>query len=160
MKKKDRELIYNKYGGRCAYCGVDLERKWQLDHIEPIVRRRKWKPDWWKNKITGKEGFPKECRDRQERNTFYEAHDKINGDWIPDGCERPELDTLENSNPSCHRCNIRKGSSDVETFRNEISLQIERLKRDSSAFRLAFDYGFIKIEDRPVEFYFEKQNDK
>jgi hypothetical protein len=38
MKKTDRELIFNKYGGKCAYCGCELEKGWHTDHIEPIVR--------------------------------------------------------------------------------------------------------------------------
>ena len=32
--KKDRELIFNKYGGRCAYCGCNLKKGWHVDHIE------------------------------------------------------------------------------------------------------------------------------
>lgn len=35
IPKKAREQIYNKYGGRCAYCGCDLEKGWHVDHIEP-----------------------------------------------------------------------------------------------------------------------------
>lgn len=38
MKVKDRELVFNKYGGKCAYCGCDLTKGWHVDHIEPIVR--------------------------------------------------------------------------------------------------------------------------
>ena len=38
MNKKDRELIFNKYGGKCAYCGCNLQKGWHIDHIEPIVR--------------------------------------------------------------------------------------------------------------------------
>ncbi|TXK52371.1 HNH endonuclease [Pontibacter qinzhouensis] len=38
MKKVDRETIYNKYNGRCAYCGGLLPKGWHVDHIEPIVR--------------------------------------------------------------------------------------------------------------------------
>lgn len=38
MKKKERELVYNKYGGKCAYCGCDLHKGWHVDHIEPIRR--------------------------------------------------------------------------------------------------------------------------
>lgn len=41
MNKKDREIIFNKYNGRCAYCGVELIKGWHVDHIEPIVRN--WK---------------------------------------------------------------------------------------------------------------------
>jgi 5-methylcytosine-specific restriction endonuclease McrA len=38
MKKTDRELIFNKYDGKCAYCGCELTKGWHADHIEPIVR--------------------------------------------------------------------------------------------------------------------------
>jgi len=36
-----------------------------------------------------------------------------------------------NFNPSCARCNRWKGTFSIEAFRNEISLQVKRLKRDS-----------------------------
>jgi 5-methylcytosine-specific restriction endonuclease McrA len=45
MKKKERELIFNKYGGKCAYCSCDLEKGWHTDHIEPIVRDFDWNRD-------------------------------------------------------------------------------------------------------------------
>jgi hypothetical protein len=38
MKKSDREIIYQKFGGRCAYCGCELPKKWHIDHIEPVIR--------------------------------------------------------------------------------------------------------------------------
>lgn len=31
--KIDREKIYNKFGGKCAYCGIELNGKFQVDHI-------------------------------------------------------------------------------------------------------------------------------
>lgn len=37
MNKK-RQAIYDKYSGKCAYCGCDLPKLWHIDHIEPIVR--------------------------------------------------------------------------------------------------------------------------
>ena len=33
-----REIIFNKFGGRCAYSGTPLEPDWQIDHIEPVIR--------------------------------------------------------------------------------------------------------------------------
>ena len=34
--KIDREKIYRKYGGRCAYCGNEIEYKnMQVDHLVP-----------------------------------------------------------------------------------------------------------------------------
>jgi 5-methylcytosine-specific restriction endonuclease McrA len=32
MKKADRDKVFNKYGGKCAYCGCDLDNTWQVDH--------------------------------------------------------------------------------------------------------------------------------
>ena len=45
MKKKDRELIFNKYGGRCAYCGTLLNGKFHVDEKEPVRRNYKWNRD-------------------------------------------------------------------------------------------------------------------
>lgn len=38
LSKKQRKIIYDKYGCKCAYCGCLLPLKWHADHIEPIVR--------------------------------------------------------------------------------------------------------------------------
>ena len=38
MTKKERELIFEKYNGKCAYCGCELKKGWHVDHLEPIVR--------------------------------------------------------------------------------------------------------------------------
>lgn len=39
MTKKEREAIYNKYNGHCAYCGKEIEYKdMQVDHIIPQRR--------------------------------------------------------------------------------------------------------------------------
>lgn len=37
-KKKQREKIFHKYGGKCAYCGDDLGKRWHADHLEPVIR--------------------------------------------------------------------------------------------------------------------------
>lgn len=42
MNKKDRELVFNKYNGHCAYCGCELTKRWHVDHLEPIVRNSEW----------------------------------------------------------------------------------------------------------------------
>lgn len=62
---------------------------------------------------------------------------------------------IENLNPSCPRCNRWKSTYTIEQFRNEILLQIERLKRDSSQFRMALDFGLITETKSEVKFYFE-----
>ena len=65
---------------------------------------------------------------------------------------------IENYNPSCPRCNRWKGTWSIDEFRREISLQLERLERDSAPFRMARDYGIIESKNIEVKFYFEKHN--
>lgn len=43
ISKKDREFIKQKFGGKCAYSGTELEPDWQVEHIKPVVR------NWWTN---------------------------------------------------------------------------------------------------------------
>ena len=39
LSKEKRMTVYEKYGGRCAYCGCEIEyKKMQIDHIEPIYK--------------------------------------------------------------------------------------------------------------------------
>lgn len=38
LKKVEREQVRMKYGGRCAYCGIELGERWHADHFEPVVR--------------------------------------------------------------------------------------------------------------------------
>jgi len=38
LKKHEREQVRVKYGGRCAYCGVELGDRWHADHFEPVIR--------------------------------------------------------------------------------------------------------------------------
>ena len=33
-----REKVYQKFLGKCAYCGCELNGKFHIDHIEPIRR--------------------------------------------------------------------------------------------------------------------------
>jgi len=33
-----RERIKQKYNGKCAYSGTELEWDWQIDHIKPVIR--------------------------------------------------------------------------------------------------------------------------
>ena len=53
MKKQDRQKIFDKYGGRCAYCGCELTKGWHVDHIQPIVRDFKYNSDKGRFQSTG-----------------------------------------------------------------------------------------------------------
>jgi len=63
MKKSERQLIFDKYNGRCAYCGYELTKGWHIDHIEPIVRDFDWDKDKGRYKAT------KNCR-KPENDVF------------------------------------------------------------------------------------------
>ena len=41
-KQKDREIIFNKYGGNCAYCGCKLQKGWHVDELLPVRRNYKY----------------------------------------------------------------------------------------------------------------------
>lgn len=37
LTKSDRQLVYNKMDGRCAYCGCEIDmRDMQVDHVIPL----------------------------------------------------------------------------------------------------------------------------
>lgn len=38
ISKKNREIIKQKYGGKCAYTGTVLKDDWQVDHVKPVIR--------------------------------------------------------------------------------------------------------------------------
>ena len=42
LSKKKREALRMMFGGRCAYCGHELNSRWQADHVEPVNRKYQW----------------------------------------------------------------------------------------------------------------------
>lgn len=117
-KKELRQEVHNKYGGKCSYCGCELQKGWHVDHIEP---------HW-------------HCMTEVEAEKY--------------GVKKGSNE-IENLNPSCPRCNRWKSTFTVDMFREQISKQTERLRRDSSNYRMALDYGTIKEISKGVKFYFE-----
>jgi 5-methylcytosine-specific restriction endonuclease McrA len=41
FKPEFRQSIFNKFGGKCSYCGIDLDNKFHLDHFIPKRRYNK-----------------------------------------------------------------------------------------------------------------------
>ena len=118
--KVNRFEIWNKFGGKCAYCGVEVEeKKFHIDHIDPH----------WHN--------------------LTEQKAKKIG--VKKGTHE-----IENLNPSCPRCNRWKSTWNIEQFREEIRLQVERLNKYSPSYRISKDYGLIEEKNITVKFYFEK----
>lgn len=121
MSKINREEVYKKCDGHCAYCGCEITLKqMQVDHIEP---------HW---------------------------HTVSEQEAVRCGIKKGSHE-IDNLNPSCARCNRWKSTWKLEQFREEIRKQIERLERDSSAFRMARDFNLLKVTQAKVTFYFETQ---
>jgi 5-methylcytosine-specific restriction endonuclease McrA len=58
-KKEHRLKVFNKYGGRCAYCGCEITTKnFQVDHIWP-QQLKHWCPDLDNNRF---ENLNPSCR--------------------------------------------------------------------------------------------------
>jgi hypothetical protein len=43
ISRKNKEIIKNKFFGKCAYSGTALLSDWQIDHVDPVRR------NWWNN---------------------------------------------------------------------------------------------------------------
>lgn len=63
-------------------------------------------------------------------------------------------DALNNYNPSCRRCNHYKRGGDIEYLRDMLLTAHERLEKDY-LFKVALDYGIVKINKFDGKFYFE-----
>jgi hypothetical protein len=68
-------------------------------------------------------------------------------------------DTENNMLPACRSCNHRKGTSSVDSFREQVERFPEVLMRDSVTYRNAVRFGLVNPNPHSVEFYFEKLRD-
>jgi hypothetical protein len=134
MRKKDRHRIFEKYSGRCAYCGCELQKGWHVDEIEPVRR-----------------GF-EYARDENGIRVYNMEKHKWEGKVK---LAHPERMNIENQNPACASCNINKHSDSLEQFRSLIIGFINSLNRDSTQYKIAKRYGLIKETGIDVKFYFE-----
>lgn len=120
ISKKKRIITHDKFYGKCAYCGVNIEiSKMHVDHIVPLYRG-----------YTSKE---------------LEYYGKKKG-----------TNNIDNLNHSCPTCNISKGTFSVEEWRDQILLKVDRLRKESSNFRLLDVHKIVKVSKRDIKFYFEK----
>lgn len=129
MKKADRQKIFDKYGGRCAYCGCELQKGWHVDELQPVRRNKVWNQVKMRWEIKKEKPF-----------------------------EHPERLTIENQNPSCASCNINKHSDSLEQFRNNIAAYMKHLNEVSTQYKIAKRYGLIQETGAEVKFYFETVN--
>lgn len=133
MKKHDRKIVFDKFGGKCAYCGCDLEKGWHVDHVEPCRRLVTTEM------IEQPEGvFPR-----------YKFTDKLVG------YSNPDANHIDNYMPSCPSCNINKHSDTIEQFRKNIQGYLNSLNARMVQYKMVKKYGLVIETNIPVKFYFE-----
>lgn len=42
LTKTQRAVLFERYSGRCAYCGDHLKARWCADHVEPVIRETRY----------------------------------------------------------------------------------------------------------------------
>lgn len=132
LTRAQRAELKHKYDGHCSYCGVELGRRWQADHLEPVERE----VIWYK------------C----EKSRTMKSK---NGDM-----RKPEHDHIDNMMPSCTKCNNDKSSMTLESWRRVIKDRIKTLNTDPkyASYQKAKRYGLVVETDIDVVFWFEKYN--
>ena len=155
MKKADRELIFNKYDGRCAYCGCILEKGWHVDELLPVKRNYKWRDAYWENMFTGEKISSLHIKPEGTPASHY---NRIKGKYIPNGMEHPERLNLDNQMPACASCNINKHSLSLEEFRSLIEGFMFHLNKHSTQYKIAKRYSLVKEDIKSIVFYFETVN--
>jgi hypothetical protein len=149
MKKADRQRIFDKYDGRCAYCGCGLEKSWHVDEIEPCRRKYEFEPGHWSD------GYVSGMTEQQmsdKRITWVPARD------VFAGYEHPERLCIANQMPTCPSCNINKHSMSLEEFRSAIVGFMKHLNEHNTQYKIAKRYGLVREFVEPVVFYFETIN--
>jgi hypothetical protein len=127
LKKAEREQVRLKYGGHCAYCGIELGGRWHADHLVPVQR---------------------ELISKQNKDGTWRLD---SGKPL-----KPENDHIDNMMPACAPCNISKGCNTLEGWRAWIAGHVNSLNSYHPIYRLAKSYGLISETGAPVIFYFEK----
>jgi len=129
LTKGQRAILFSMFDGCCAYCGCELLPGWHADHVEPIIR----------------EGKKKELEDG--RTTYG---------YIQTGrCDHPERENFANLVPACRSCNINKGCTPLEVWRDCLERMVDGLRRDHPSVRIAERFGLITQTKTVIVFHFE-----
>jgi hypothetical protein len=134
MTKAEREIIFNKYEGRCAYCGCELQKGWHVDHVEPCRRLTE------SDHVEQPEGVYPRFK------------------WVERcvGYANPKANHIDNYMPSCPSCNINKHGDTIEQFRMNIQGYLRSLNLRMVQYKMVKKYGLVIETDIPVIFHFEK----
>lgn len=154
MKKADRQKVFEKFGGKCAYCGCELTKGWHVDEIEPCRRKYKIEKGHWLRIIDKKKMTIAELRGVSEMQ-MVTNYKWVDDKTVFDGYEHPERLNIENQFPSCASCNINKHSMGLEDFRSLISGFVQSLNKYNTQYKFAKRYGLVEETEQQVVFYFE-----
>jgi len=124
-KQKEREIIFNKYAGACAYCGTELQKGWQADHLIP------------------------------KRNFYAYVKSQYQIPDLVKHLTPVDVEHIDNKMPACASCNNYKSSHTLEGFRREIGLIVGRLNQFQPTYRLVKRFGLLEEKPIDVKFYFE-----
>lgn len=125
--KIDRVKVFEKYNGKCGYCGESILLKtMQVDHIIP------------------------------QYNYLFHIKNQFKIPVFLNHLGESDMNHPDNLMPSCRVCNKWKGAFDLDLFRKEVFEQIKRLNDYSSNYRMAKRYNLVEENPKPVVFYFEK----
>lgn len=131
--KINRQLVLEKFGSKCAYCGCNIDLKsMQVDHV--ISKRNfVWTLKNW----------------RVVKIPSFLTHLTEN-----------DVNHFDNLFPSCRFCNKFKDVYSLEDFRKELFNQIERVNIYSANYRMAKRYQLVKEIPKEIVFYFENYETK
>lgn len=132
MNKSDRLKVFNKFSGRCAYCGCELEKGWHVDEFLPVKRIHATLPAY----NNGKKWVP--------------AKMVWTGKY-----DHPERMHIDNQMPACPSCNINKHSMSIEEFRGLIGGFMKHLNNVSVQYKIAKRFGLVQETMIEVKFYYE-----
>lgn len=129
--KIDRNVIYQKFEGKCAYCGHKIKlNDMQIDHIIP------------------KSTYSFHMQTRHKVPAFL-SH-----------LTEQDVNHVDNLFPSCQVCNLRKLNYSLEDFRNEVTDLINILENKSQTYKMAKRFNFVKTKRvRSFKFYFEHEEE-
>jgi 5-methylcytosine-specific restriction endonuclease McrA len=97
--KHIKEAVYRKYNGRCAYCGVELDRdKFCIDHINPLKRKSGDYDPTAKNKVHNYNPSCYTCNSSKSDLSLEEFRERLQSRYSYIKKEYPILTVLERMN--------------------------------------------------------------
>lgn len=129
--KINRDIIYNKFKGKCAYCGHKIKiGDMQVDHIIP------------------KSTYSFHMETKHKVPVFL-SH-----------LTTYDVNHVDNLFPSCQVCNLRKLNYSLEDFRSEVGELVNILENKSQTYKLAKRFNFVTTKRvKSFKFYFEHEQE-